>query len=141
LRFSASAERELFAGRAEVWAFLVEPRHLSDWWPDVAAVTPDRRGLASGARWTIRRGAQPGLLRRANAESTLLVREVDAPRRATWHIAEERLDVEITFEAVDADRTLARLTVSGPFVLGFRRELPKNALARLHALIQTASAL
>ena len=28
-----SASRELLAPRADVWAFLAEPYHLSDWWP------------------------------------------------------------------------------------------------------------
>jgi uncharacterized protein YndB with AHSA1/START domain len=141
LKFSARAERDLLASRQDVWGFLAEPRHLADWWPDVASVTPDRRGLASGARWKLRRGAEPGLLRRPNAESTLVVGDAERPVRLTWRIVEERLDVELELEATAPDQTLARLTVSGPFVLGFRRTLPRTALARLHSLIQTASSL
>jgi uncharacterized protein YndB with AHSA1/START domain len=141
LKFTSRAERELLASRQDVWGFLEEPRHLADWWPDVASVTPDKRGLASGARWQLRRGSEPGLLRRPNAESTLVVGEVDRPRRATWHITAERLDVELELEATAPERTLARLVVSGPFVLGFRRTLPRTALARLHSLIQTAASL
>jgi hypothetical protein len=33
------------------------------------------------------------------------------------------------------------LTVSGPFLVGLRRSLPRNALRRLHALCQTAAEL
>ena len=34
--------------RADVWAFLAEPYHLSDWWPGITGVEPDRRGFAPG---------------------------------------------------------------------------------------------
>jgi hypothetical protein len=36
---------------------------------------------------------------------------------------------------------LARLTVSGPALVGLRRSLPGKALTRLHALVQTAADL
>ena len=45
------ASRELLAPRADVWAFLAEPFHLSNWWPGITGVEPDRRGFAPGARW------------------------------------------------------------------------------------------
>lgn len=137
----AEAERELLAPRGDVWAFIAEPRHLSDWWPGVAAVEPDRRGLAVGARWQVRRGQRPGLFRGVKAASTLVVREVDEPRRVAWQIVDERLDVELELEATAPDRTLARLAVSGPLMLAFRRELPGRALSRLHDLLQTADTL
>lgn len=137
----ARAERELLAPREDVWGFLAEPHHLADWWPGVAAVEPDRRGLAPGARWEVRRGAVPGLFSRAGSAETLVVREVDAPRSLTWHFAGQRLDVTIELEVAELDRTLARLEISGPFMVGFRRSLPKTALDRLHSLIQTAAAL
>jgi uncharacterized protein YndB with AHSA1/START domain len=140
-RPGASAERELIAPRSDVWAFVAEPRHLADWWPGIAAVEPDRRGLAPGARWQVRRGRRPGLFRGAGSESTLVVREVDEPQRAAWYIVDERLDVELSLEATAADRTLARLTVSGPLMLAFRRSLPRVALERLHTLVQTAATL
>ena len=44
---------ELLAPRADVWAFLAEPYHLSDWWPGITGVDPDLRGFAPGARWRI----------------------------------------------------------------------------------------
>ena len=54
-----SAARELLAPREDVWLFLAEPHHLSDWWPGVAGVTPDRRGLAPGARWKLHAAMRP----------------------------------------------------------------------------------
>ena len=141
LGLSARAERELLAAQEDVWRFLAEPRHLADWWPGVAAVEPDRRGLAPGARWQVRATDRPGLFRRARATQTLAVREVDAPRRVAWYLAGERLDVELDLVAAAPERTLARLAVSGPLMLGFRRALPRRALERLHNLIQTAATL
>jgi uncharacterized protein YndB with AHSA1/START domain len=141
LSSSAAAERELLAPREDVWAFLAEPRHLADWWPGIAAVEPDARGLRRGARWRLRRGGQPGLLRKAHSASTLLVRDVDPPRRLAWHLVAERLDVELELDVEETGRTRARLSVSGPFVLGWRRSLPKVALERLHSLVQTAVTL
>src|SRR6266511_2122640 len=40
-----------------------------------------------------------------------------------------------------AERTLVRLGVSGPMLIGLRRSLPGKALGRLHALVQTAADL
>ena len=53
------ATRELLASRAEAWAFLAEPYHLSDWWPGIVSVEPDRRGFAVGARWQVHVVADP----------------------------------------------------------------------------------
>ena len=136
----AVAQRELLAPIEDVWGFLAEPYHLSDWWPNIAAVVPDRRGLSPGARWTVRRGLRPGLLRKPAAEETLVVAEVDAPNRVRWQFTGERLDVELRLEP-KGRHTLATLTASSTWLLGFRRSLPKHALARLHALIQTAASL
>jgi hypothetical protein len=84
---------------------------------------------------------QPSLFRRPAAESTLLVREVEAPTRVAWHMTNERLDVELVLADAPTRRTRAELTVSGPFIVGLRRSLPRNALNRLHALCQTAAEL
>jgi uncharacterized protein YndB with AHSA1/START domain len=56
------ASRELLSPRPDVWAFLAEPYHLSDWWPGVSGVQPDRRGAAAGARWQIVSSTEPTLL-------------------------------------------------------------------------------
>jgi uncharacterized protein YndB with AHSA1/START domain len=137
----AVAERELLASREDVWEFLAQPQHLADWWPGLAAVEPDRRGLAKGARWKVRRGAQPGLLRSANTEETLLILDADRPRFVRARFVGRRLDLELELSAAAIDRTLVRLAVSGPFVLAFRRNLPRVALERLYDLVQTGASL
>ena len=134
-----TAERELLAGREQVWGFLAEPLHLSDWWPGIAAVRPDKRGLASGARWEIQRSDNPTLLRRPSSTETLVVRTVEPPDHLAWHLTGERIDVDVRLQVQGADRTLARLAVEGRWLFGPRRSLPRNALARLHALCQYAA--
>jgi uncharacterized protein YndB with AHSA1/START domain len=135
------AERELLAERDDVWAFLAEPHHFPDWWPGVQAVQPDRRALSPGARWHVRRTGRPTLFRRARASELLLVREVAAPSFVAFHLTGDRLDVELALEPAGSGRTLARLTISGPWLVGLGRSLPRNALGRLHALCQTAAQL
>jgi uncharacterized protein YndB with AHSA1/START domain len=135
------ATRELLAPRADVWAFLAEPHHFSDWWPGVAGVHPDRRGLAPGARWTLHGGSRPTLIRKPDMTGTLLVLEVDPYERIAWHMTGERLDAELRLTATSEATTTAELTISGPFLIGLRRSLPRTALSRLHALCQTAAEL
>lgn len=137
--FGSEASLELVAPVEDVWGFLAEPRHLADWWPGIAAVEPDRRGLSPGARWVARGTGQAPLLRRAHAEDVVLIQEVEPYRRVLFHKVKDRLDAELVLEPAGHDRTLARLAVRGPLLLGFGRRLPREALARLHALIQTAA--
>jgi uncharacterized protein YndB with AHSA1/START domain len=133
--------RKLLAPLDDVWIFLAEPRHFSDWWPGVAGVTPDRRGLAPGARWKLHAGMRPSLFRRPAVESTLMVIEVQPPTRVTWYMTSERIDVELVLADDGPNRTRVELTVSGPFLIGLRRSLPRNALNRLYSLCQTAAEL
>jgi hypothetical protein len=135
------AERELLAARRDVWAFLAEPHHLPDWWPGIAGVEPDRRGLSAGARWQVRAADRPSLLRRAQAPGMLLVRRVEEPALVAWHLTADRLDVELRLDAVTTDRTFATLIVSSPWLVAFGRSLPRKALGRLHELCQTAAEL
>ena len=140
----AQATKDLDASRAVVWAFITEPYHLSDWWPEITAVRPDRRGLAPGARWEVNGPSQPTLFRKAYANGLLLVRDVQPYVRASWYLTAERLTVEIVLEAIDEEHTRARLAVEGrwrPEAFGRPRALPRQALARLYALCQTAAAL
>ncbi len=138
---SYSAEQELLAPRSDVWAFVAEPFHMSDWWPGITGIQPDRRGFAPGARWAIVGVNRPSLLRKPNMSGALLVLEVEPPARATWHLTGERMDVELRLKGTEAGRTLATLTVSAPWLVGLRRTLPRQALGRLHALCQTAATL
>ncbi len=136
-----SASRELLATRPDAWEFLAEPYHLADWWPGASGVQPDRRGAAAGARWQITLGNEPTLFRRPEATGTLLVTAADPPRLFAFQLPHDRLDVRVELEATTADRTLATVTVEGPWLIAFRRTLARRAVNRLHALCQTAAAL
>jgi hypothetical protein len=123
-----------------VWSFLAEPHHLPDWWPGLGGVEPDRRGVATGARWRVRRH-EASLLRKAEAEDTLLVTAVEPLHRFAFELVGARLRVELTLERRGADRTMATLLVEGPLMLAFSKNVPKAALARLHDLCQTAASM
>jgi len=137
----ASAARELLASRDDVWLFVAEPHHFSDWWPGVAGVRPDRRGLAEGARWELHTADRPSFFRRATSSGMLLVRGVKAPERFAWTLTGDHIDAELRLEARGDDRTLATLELDAPWLVGLSRALPRRALARLHALCQTAAEL
>ena len=136
-----SASRELLASRDDVWAFIAEPHHFADWWPGIAGVRPDRRGLAEGARWEIQTADRPTLLRRATSSGMLLVRGVRPPERFAWTLTGDHVDAELRLEPRGDDRTIAVLELEAPWLLGFSRNLPRRALTRLHALCQTAAEL
>ena len=133
------ATRELLAPRQDVWEFLAEPRHFADWWPGISAVEPDRRALAAGARWRVHGSNRPSLFRRPNPSGMLLVLAAARPERVAFQLTDERMDAELRLEATAPDRTLATLTVSGPWLIGLGRSFPRRALTRLHALVQTAA--
>jgi hypothetical protein len=135
------AERELLAPRADVWAFLSEPYNLADWWPGISGLQPDRRGFAPGARWQVLGENRPSLLRKPNMSGILLVLAVEPYERFAFQLTGERLDVDLRLSEPEPRRTLARLSVSGPALVGLRRSLPQKALNRLHALLQTAADL
>jgi uncharacterized protein YndB with AHSA1/START domain len=135
---TAAAERELLAARAEIWAFLAEPFHLSDWWPGISGVQPDRRGVAPGARWQVLGPDRPTFLRRPDAAGHLLILEVVPMRRVAFQLTGQRLDAEIELEPLETTRTRARLTVDAPFLM-VPRSFPRLALGRLYDLVQTAA--
>jgi uncharacterized protein YndB with AHSA1/START domain len=135
----ASASRELLASREDVWKFVAEPHHFPDWWPGIAAVQPDRRGVAEGARWHVHGTDRPTLFRRPTSSGILLVRSVEAPERFAWTLTGDHIDAELRLQEGEPDRTIAVLEVESPWLYGFSRALPREALTRLHALCQTAS--
>src|SRR3954466_7909080 len=106
-----SASRELLASRDDVWLFVSEPHHFSDWWPGVAGVRPDRRGLAEGARWELHTADRPSLFRRSTSSGMLLVRGVNAPERFAWTLTGDQIDAELTLEARGVAPTLAAPSV------------------------------
>lgn len=135
------AERELLASLEDAWGFLAEPYHLSDWWPGIAAVEPDHRGLAPGARWHVRSADGPTLLRSAERSGLLIVVAVDPPHRLHFQLLADRLEAEILLTEAAPDRTLATLTVVSPWFVPLRRSFARRALARLHDLCQFAATL
>ena len=138
------AQTELVATRPDVWALLAEPEHLADWWPAYASIRPDRRGLAEGARWQVVRGGSIGLLRRPESEGTLVLTTVEPERRLAWHDVQQRFTAELLLEPAANGTTRASLTIEAPSaraILEGLRPLPRHALARLHALCQTAATL
>ncbi len=124
---------ELLAARGDVWSFLAEPYHLTDWWPGITGVEPDRRGFAAGARWKVIATRRNILLGSASKESLLLIRAIDPYERWAWHLVATKLDVEISLQATAEDRTVATITLS--------KGSPGLALKRLYDLCQTAANL
>ena len=135
----ATATVELLAGTEDAWRFSTDPYLLADWWPGIAALVPDRRGLAAGARWEVRRNPRPSLLQRAAAQELLLVRAVEEQRLFAWYLSGERLECELRLEPAAVQRTRATLTVTSPLLAGFRRSVARVALGRLYALCQTGA--
>jgi uncharacterized protein YndB with AHSA1/START domain len=130
------ATLELLAPRADVWAFLAEPYHLTDWWPGLSGVEPDRRGLAPGARWKAVVRVRNLLLGSRRTETLLIVRDVDPYERLGFHLLALKLDVEVRIEAAADDGTRVTVRTSrGP------AGLPRTAVRRLYDLVQTAASL
>jgi len=141
----ATANRELLAPREDVWAFVAEPFHLSDWWPGVRGVKPDRRGLAPGARWELTappqgRGLLGSVLGSPRTMRTLVVIDVRTNELLRLLFAEDGIEAELRLESTGDSRTRATLTVEGGW-LRLNHSLPRSALNRLHALCQTAAEL
>jgi hypothetical protein len=131
-----SASKALLASRRDVWVFLAEPYHLTDWWPGLTGIEPDRRGFAPGARWKAIATKRNVLLGSKRVETTLLIRDIDELERWSWHLVAGSLDVEIRLRAVAADRTEVTVTTDGG-----QASLPKLAVQRLYDLVQTAATL
>lgn len=122
---------ELLASRADVWSFLSEPYHLTDWWPGITGVEPDRRGFAPGARWKVIATRRNVFAGPRSKETLLLIREIDPYERWSWHLVATSLDVEIRLRASAEDRTVATIKLS--------KGAPGDALKRLYDLCQTAA--
>jgi hypothetical protein len=125
------ASLELLASRSDVWSFLAEPYHLSDWWPGITGVEPDRRGFSPGARWKVHATKWNPLAGTRSVETMLLVREIEQFERWTWHLLQPATDVEIRVQSIAPDRT--RVTVAAS------RGKPAVAVKRLYDLVQFAA--
>lgn len=140
-----AATQELLAPPGDVWKFLAEPNHLSDWWPGVHGVRPDRRGLAPGARWevTVRpqgRGILGSFLGGPKTTRMLMILEVRTNELVRFMFTEDHLEAELVLEPSGEEHTQATLTVDGSW-LRLNASLPRSALSKLHALCQTAAEL
>jgi uncharacterized protein YndB with AHSA1/START domain len=129
----SSSSMELLASRDDVWAFLAEPYHLSDWWPGITGVEPDRRGFAPGARWKVLATKRNVLAGPRSVETMLLIREIDLYERWSWHLMSPKTDVEIRLHSEGPDRTAVTVTTS--------RGSARTAVKRLYDLVQTAATL
>ena len=127
----SSATLELLASRDDVWAFLAEPYHLSDWWPGITGVEPDRRGFAPGARWKVVATKRNVLAGPRPVETMLLIREIDLYERWSWHLLKPETEVEIRLRSDAPDRTSVTVTTS--------RGSARAAVKRLYDLVQTAA--
>ena len=128
-----AASLELLAPRADVWSFLAEPYHLSDWWPGITGVDPDLRGFAPGARWTVHSTKRNIFTGSPVVETMVLIREIEPYERWAWHLLQPATDVEVRLRSVSEDRTLVSVSVS--------RGSPGVAVKRLYDLVQTAAEL
>jgi hypothetical protein len=152
--------RELLASGADVWKFLAEPYHLSDWWPGIVGVQPDHRGFAPGARWTVSMVDDPGWWNMLQLPRTgrqtgrtapfvLVIEEIVEPERWSWQLfAGARNDraprskprrSEISLRYLDQDRTEVAVVATR----GTRADerLAQSAADRLYDLVQTAATL
>ena len=86
-------------------------------------------------------GHEPTLLRKPEATGTLVVTASDRPVLFAFHLTGEKLDVRVDLEATASDRTIATITVEGPWLIAFRRTLARRAAGRLYALCQTAASI
>lgn len=129
----SEATLELLAPRADVWSFLAEPYHLSDWWPGITGVDPDLRGFAPGARWKVHSTKRNIFTGSRVVETMVLIRDIDPYERWAWHLLQPATDVQIRLRAIAEDRTLVTVSVS--------RGRPAVAVKRLYDLVQTAAEL
>jgi uncharacterized protein YndB with AHSA1/START domain len=137
------AERQLVASMEDVWALLAEPYHLPDWWPGYTAVRPDRRGLAEGARWTVVRSDDPGLLRKPRSEAPIVIGAIRRGRGFSWRDLEQDFTAEVRLDP-DGNYTRAEIVLEAAWWrtrLEGLRDLPRRAASRLHELCQTAARL
>jgi uncharacterized protein YndB with AHSA1/START domain len=143
-----ASARTLLAPVEDVWAFIADPYRLADWWPGIAGVEPDRRGVAPGARWRVNAtagfpsGRNPirmyADLRRPGASGTLLVIDVVPRRRLAFQLVDDRIDAVLDLEPAEERRTHATLAVDVSW-LSVRRSFPATALRRLYDLVQTSA--
>ena len=155
----SEATRELLASLDDAWGFLAEPYHLSDWWPGVVSVQPDRRGFETGARWQVTVISDPlriGPLRfprvgrptGPSAARTLVITGIEPKRLWSFELHRRVREgqkgaaprrVTVALRPLADDRTEAAVEVA----TGARDEpdLARIAVDRLYDLVQMAATL
>jgi uncharacterized protein YndB with AHSA1/START domain len=139
-----SASRELLSPRQDVWALVAEPYNLPDWWRAYTGVVPDRRGLAEHARWKVVRRAKPGIFTRAGSEGLIVITRVVEGLELGFRDVDEGIEALLELANAGPDRTRATISVTAPswrLLLEGVRNLPRQSLANLHELCQTAATL
>jgi hypothetical protein len=152
--------RELLAPRADVWGFLAEPYHLSDWWPGIVGVEPDHRGFAPGARWAVNMVDDPdwwnffrlprmGRPSGRTAPFILVIDEIVELERWSWQIfARVRNDraprtkprtSEVSLRLLADDRT--EVSVIAMRGSRYDERLAQAAADRLYDLVQTTATM
>ena len=134
------ASRVVLASREDVWALIAEPYNLPDWWPAYSGVTPDRRGLEEGARWTVMRSRTPGFLRKPRGEPVIIRQASFATELAWRRPAESRRGGEAGRRGA-APSPLHSWTRFWRLLTEGARGVPRRAVARLYDLCQTAASL
>ena len=155
----ASASRELLASRDDVWGFLAEPNHLSDWWPGAGVAAGPARLRAGGAlaghgdlRSAAHRAVALPALRPATGPSaarTLVIKAIEPRRLWSFELhrqVKEGSDKGVTPRTVTvALRPLTDDTteVGIEVTTGSREEsdLAQMAADRLYDLVQMAATL
>ncbi len=124
-------EREITiaAPPERVWSVITEAEHVGSWFADAGAEVDLRPGGAMLLSWE------------GYGTPRARVEAVEPPHRLRFRLLADRLEAGIALAEKAPDRTLATLTVAGPWFTGLRRSLPRTALWRLHALCQTAATL
>ena len=138
------ATREIDSPRADVWTLVSEPYHLADWWPGYSGTHPDRLGLAPNARWRVTRSRTPGFLRRPGGEGLIVIKVVDPGLELAWYDVQQKIDAGLSLRNAPDGGTAARAWVNGQWwrlTVEGARDLPKQALDRLHGLCQTMDTL
>jgi hypothetical protein len=74
----------------------------------------------------------------------IVITAVEPGTRLAWRDLQQRFDADVRLEQISGDRTRATLVLEAPWwriTLEGLRSTPRQALARLHALCQTAARL
>ncbi len=132
-----TARRVLPGTVDSVWTVLAEPERFAEWWPEVEAVDPGRRGLVPGGLWRIDGGRpKPSLRRKPEMSGNLLLIEVVPQSKVVFQLMAAGIWVELELEPNEDDDAAATLVVEAPRFSGLGRAFPSEVLAKLADLVR-----